>query len=370
MNRFFVSLLVFVLGFASIHSPLFAWGQRGHEVITIVAARLLAEDPRVSEDFAKLMVSKEHMLAHLANTPDTVWRGGNNFVVQENAPTHFIDLEFVYPKGKKPSMAVVPMTIAALEANIKKNCAEHQDVCPAGDNMKEKLRRAGHVTFRVNQLATRIEAYLREMAMQNPKSKSFKRSEQVERLNKALLEMGLLSHFVGDLGNPLHTSSNYDGQLSKQNGLHSFFESRVVDAFDLSLKAEVFNYAKDREPFKRQVLGAHKPENYLEMAYGLALTSHVRVEDLLQLDRKHSLLEEYKPMQKTKRKSPESVAKAYHQFAVEQLALAADTLKELWIQTWLRSGKPGLSGLHSYDFPTSPEFIEVDYYHRDVISRR
>ena len=39
-----------------------------------------------------------------------------------------------------------------------------------------------------------------------------------------------LGHYVGDLGNPLHVTKDYDGQSIGENGLHSFFEGTSVNA--------------------------------------------------------------------------------------------------------------------------------------------
>ncbi len=40
-----------------------------------------------------------------------------------------------------------------------------------------------------------------------------------------------LGHYMGDAHVPLHTSSNYDGQLSNQKGIHSFWESRLPETY-------------------------------------------------------------------------------------------------------------------------------------------
>lgn len=49
-----------------------------------------------------------------------------------------------------------------------------------------------------------------------------------------------LSHYIGDAHVPLHTSINYDGQLTGQKGLHALWESVVpeltLEQFDLSGK--------------------------------------------------------------------------------------------------------------------------------------
>jgi len=52
----------------------FAWGERGHDLGTRVAVQnlraLSGDDPAVVTPF----LQRDHMLAHLSNVPDIVWR--------------------------------------------------------------------------------------------------------------------------------------------------------------------------------------------------------------------------------------------------------------------------------------------------------
>lgn len=45
------------------------------------------------------------------------------------------------------------------------------------------------------------------------------------------VQAALLGHYVADAHDPLHTTQNYDGQLTGQTGLASRFEIRLVDKF-------------------------------------------------------------------------------------------------------------------------------------------
>lgn len=60
------------------------------------------------------------------------------------------------------------------------------------------------------------------------------------RLTKAFLEKDIplvlrmaadIGHYIGDAHVPLHTTSNYNGQLTKQQGIHAFWESRIPELF-------------------------------------------------------------------------------------------------------------------------------------------
>jgi hypothetical protein len=52
-----------------------------------------------------------------------------------------------------------------------------------------------------------------------------------EQKNKAaILRLSAdLGHYLGDLNVPLHTTKNYNGQLTGQDGIHGFWESRVPE---------------------------------------------------------------------------------------------------------------------------------------------
>ncbi len=70
-------------------------------------------------------------------------------------------------------------------------------------------------------------------------TEAFKRKD-----TKAILRLSAdLGHYIGDINVPLHTTENYNGQLTGQHGIHGFWESRVpellADDFDLFVgKAE------------------------------------------------------------------------------------------------------------------------------------
>lgn len=60
------------------------------------------------------------------------------------------------------------------------------------------------------------------------------------RLTKAFLEKDHslvlrlsadIGHYIGDAHVPLHTTSNYNGQQTKQQGIHAFWESRIPELF-------------------------------------------------------------------------------------------------------------------------------------------
>lgn len=54
---------------------------------------------------------------------------------------------------------------------------------------------------------------------------------QNRQWDKALLLAADLGHYIGDAHNPLHITRNYNGQYSTQQGVHSRYESKMLDRY-------------------------------------------------------------------------------------------------------------------------------------------
>ena len=68
-----------------------------------------------------------------------------------------------------------------------------------------------------------------------------------EDYNRAVLLAADLGHYVGDAHMPLHITKNYNGQLSGQNGVHSRYESSMIDKYSsqISYTADSISYIDD-----------------------------------------------------------------------------------------------------------------------------
>lgn len=66
-----------------------------------------------------------------------------------------------------------------------------------------------------------------------------------------------LGHYIGDACVPLHTTANYNGQLSNQIGIHAFWESRIPELFaekEFDLLVGTADYISDPESFYWQLV--------------------------------------------------------------------------------------------------------------------
>ena len=58
---------------------------------------------------------------------------------------------------------------------------------------------------------------------------------QNNQFNKAILLAADLGHYIGDMHMPLHITRNYNGQYSGQTGIHSRFESNMINTYSAQI---------------------------------------------------------------------------------------------------------------------------------------
>jgi hypothetical protein len=151
-------------------------------------------------------------------------------------------------------------------------------------------------------------------------------------------------HYVGDSHVPLHTSLNYDGQLSNQRGIHALWESTLPEM-------DIQEY---------QLYRKHKPRYLKDPQHAIwevLRTTHVLVKDVFEEERKASegfaQSEKYNTKTGRNGKPYQSYsgvfARRYSQRLAtsvqEQVVKTAQTLSDFWYTCWVNAGKPDLSDL-------------------------
>lgn len=181
----------------------FAWGRHGHHAIGDAAAALAADDTKTEG-----LKYHSYDLGYYANVPDFIWKRPATYNFEKYQ--HFMDLE-IYERAfsKKEGLD------EALKLSRKEFDAKFPEV----------PQDAGRSFFRIREMVGQLEK-ISEDLRKLPEQKGKARQALQE---KWVLTAGLLGHYVGDLGMPLHVSENYDGQLTGQKGIHGFFEDICVD---------------------------------------------------------------------------------------------------------------------------------------------
>ena len=151
-----------------------------------------------------------------------------------------------------------------------------------------------------------------------------------------------LGHYCGDLHVPLHTTSNYNGQLSGQKGIHGLWESRLPELF-----------AEDYDFFVAPIFYIR---NITQLAWQIAEETHEKVPTVLALekqvtqdfpeDKKYSY---EKRGNVTVRVYARDFCAAYQAamqgMVEEQMRRSMQVLGSLWYSAWIDAGQPDLNNL-------------------------
>ena len=162
-----------------------------------------------------------------------------------------------------------------------------------------------------------------------------------------------IGHYIGDAHVPLHTTENYNGQMTGQDGIHGFWESRLPELYADSEydyfvgKAE---YIKDLKLY----------------FWDVVITSHSLVDSVLGIEK--SLSQTFPRDQQycyeerlgiTLRMPCEPYAKAYHdrmQGMIEtRLRQTILAVGNFWYTAWVNAGQPDTDFLLKRKPETQPD---------------
>jgi hypothetical protein len=284
-----------------LRSPAHAWGDKGHEIINRLAAEgMPAETPRF------FRVARER-LAYLGPEPDR-WRtrsGATRVEILDPAaaPDHFLDMEFV-------SGFSLPRTRYDYLRALLANGVVTGDV---------KLETPGFLPYRIAEMAQMLR---REWALWRA-APSGTRSERERRrqIEENIVSIaGVLGHYVGDGGNPHHTTWHYNGWVEAREpnpegfttvrGIHARFETEFVD------QAVEIADVRPLVPAPRAVA------DFFDETMIYLRASHDRLSDLYRLDKRDAF-----------RVAPANAAANVEgkRFAAERMAAAAAMLRDIWV---------------------------------------
>ena len=178
-------------------------------------------------------------------------------------------------------------------------------------------------------------------------TEAFKQRD-VRRILRVAADLG---HYIADANVPLHTTRNYNGQLTNQQGIHGFWESRLPESFSadydfLTGQAE-YVYSPQRAAW-RAVFNAHT-----------ALDSVLRFEQILTEEigetRKFGF-EERNGI--TVKVYSADFSRQYHERlrgqVERQMRASVKMVGDFWYTAWVDAGQPDLRALAKYQL-TEPE---------------
>ncbi|QCR22011.1 zinc dependent phospholipase C family protein [Pontibacter sp. SGAir0037] len=151
-----------------------------------------------------------------------------------------------------------------------------------------------------------------------------------------------LGHYIADAHVPLHTTVNYDGQLSNQKGLHSLWESKVPEmhAATYKLQNKKAVYLPDAEKAIWTVVrhtNTLVPQTLeLEREASKSFTTATK---FVNVERNGRVRQYY----------ADDFAKKYQELlgpmVEQQMAGAAEAIASFWYTAWVDGGKPDMEKL-------------------------
>jgi hypothetical protein len=151
-----------------------------------------------------------------------------------------------------------------------------------------------------------------------------------------------LGHYLGDLNVPLHTTKNYNGQLTGQDGIHGFWESRVPEL----LAKDYSFWVGKAEYVERPQLAIWKA---VASAHGQA-DSVLRIEKELSerfpKDQKYSFEERNGLTVKVYSKEfTWAYSQALDGMVERQMRKSIKMIADFWYSAWINAGQPDLRRL-------------------------
>jgi hypothetical protein len=207
-----------------------AWGFAGHRLIMARAIELLP--PELKPFFQQF---RDEVIVRVVD-PD-VWRN----VGWEDDPNHFVDFGM-------PELGPYPFTQLPRER----------------DRALEKfglrtMDRVGYLPWREAEMFGNLRRAFEGFA-----------KGSVYATSDVALFAPVASHYIQDAHQPLHATNNYDGQLTRQSGVHSRFERDLIERFERRLTLAP---------------AAVRPiANPRDFAFDALLDSHQQVDALLKAD--------------------------------------------------------------------------------------
>lgn len=149
-----------------------------------------------------------------------------------------------------------------------------------------------------------------------------------------------LGHYIADAHVPLHATMNYDGQLSNQKGIHSFWESRLPELFG----GEYNYYAGSAKYIEYPLNESWKIIRSSFSMVDTVLLSERQLNEQFPKDRKYTAI---KKGEKVYYDYSEEYSARYHAMlngmVERQMRSAILEVGSYWYTAWVNAGKPDLN---------------------------
>lgn len=311
MKRIVIAGIILIIALAASIPFVSGWGFFAHKQINRIAVFTL---PAELIGFYK---SNIEFITEHAVDPDK-----RRYAVKGEAPRHFIDLD---------RYGVSPLD--SIPKKWEDAVAKYSE---------DTLMAHGIVPWHIDVMVKRLTIAFR--------------SGNFDRILRTSADLG---HYIGDSHVPLHTTKNYNGQLTNQKGIHGFWESRLPELFN-----ENYDY------FVGKAVYVDDP---LALAWETVAESFAAKDSVLLFEA--ALNEQYSQDKKytfenrgasLMRVYSEEYSQAYHDMldgmVERRMRKAIITVGSLWYTAWVNAGQPDLDKFDGkeLDLETERELAEQE----------
>jgi len=276
-----IGKLAAVAALASAFSaPAFGWGFEGHRIITEAAIE------RMPEPLRAFLLARRKEVVEQCLVPDSVLKGKD----PRERMKHYINIEDL----ESEPFSSLPASAADAEKRWG----------------RKRLEKAGLLPWAIQDALGDLQ-------------RAFASGDAGEIVVRA----GYLAHYAGDAHEPLHLTKNFDGRATCNTGIHSAFETFLVERY-------AARYRKGIAKGAAEVRALPEP---FEATIGWMRESYPLVAEVLEADK--SAMRSVKTNGSDYYRSLDRSAGA---IAQSRMSAAANAVGSLWLTAWERAGRPAL----------------------------
>jgi hypothetical protein len=295
-----ITTSVFILLLLCTNLQVYSWGFFAHQKINYYAVFLLPP---------QMMVLYKPNISFIAS--HSVDPDKRRYALPEEGPRHYIDIDHYgkYPFDSLPKK----WNDAVLKYS------------------EDSLNNYGIVPWHIQNMLARL-------------TNAFKEKD----FSKILKNSAEIGHYISDAHVPLHASSNHNGQLTNQKGIHGFWESRIPELiaekeFDFFIgKAEYIKNPSDYI-WKRIVESAKAADTVL--LYEKILSKQFGADKKYAFENKNGI---------ATRQYSSAFTIAYNKkldgMVERRMRLSIFSVASFWYTAWVNAGQPNLKELINQTF--------------------
>ena len=188
--------------------PTWGWNAHGHRIITLLALDgLPADAPAWLRD-----AGVRARIAYQSNEPDR-WRGTRTHPIgHENKPDHFLDVElldqFVLTLETLPRFRYDYVQVMSVSKHVHPGKVDPYDAGKDSDHYKQF---PGYLPHAMAEHYAKLVSSFNTVRVLEALDESARTEQLAMARANAIYHMGMLSHFVGDAAQPLHTTRHFNG---------------------------------------------------------------------------------------------------------------------------------------------------------------